>query len=117
MGITSINALLFTDRCTIREEQPVTQPGSSLTTNEWVTVLEDQPCRISFSNGSPTADQSGAPVIDYAAKVFISPDIEIPAGSEIIINRQGKTYKGKRSGDPALYPFHQELPIKVNEYG
>lgn len=117
MNLTSINALMFTDKCTIRELQDVVKPGSSLTTKEWVTVLESQPCRISFKSSTPTGDVAGAPTIDYAAKLFIDPSIEIKAGSEITVERQGKTYKGKRAGDPALYPYHQEVPIQVEEYG
>ncbi|HBG1494195.1 TPA: hypothetical protein KPH48_002465, partial [Clostridioides difficile] len=42
-------------------------------------------------------------------KLFISPDIEIKAGSKLIIN--DKEYV--RSGESAIYPNHQEIILEL----
>ncbi|EQF03283.1 hypothetical protein QEI_0865, partial [Clostridioides difficile CD129] len=47
--------------------------------------------------------------LEQTIKLFISPDIEIKAGSKLIIN--DKEYV--RSGESAIYPNHQEIILEL----
>ncbi|ENY8920593.1 hypothetical protein ACF133_003995, partial [Clostridioides difficile] len=49
--------------------------------------------------------------LEQTIKLFISPDIEIKAGSKLIIN--DKEYV--RSGESAIYPNHQEIILELLE--
>ena len=56
-----------------------------------VQKLHGEPCRLSFSIISKTA--------------------EIPAGSKIVVTQEGRTTAYARSGEPAVYSCHQEIPL------
>lgn len=76
------------------------------------TVLEDQPCKLSFetltsSNGDPVA------TVSQSVKLFISPDVVIKAGSKIIVTQHGRTTEYSNSGVPAVYPTHQEIMLTL----
>ncbi|MDE3563871.1 hypothetical protein PV597_18395, partial [Clostridioides difficile] len=47
--------------------------------------------------------------LEQTIKLFISPEIEIKAGSKLIINN--KEYV--RSGESAIYPNHQEIILEL----
>lgn len=83
-----------------------------MTNFQEVTVLEDQPCKLSFetltsSNGDPVA------TVSQSVKLFISPDVVIKAGSKIIVTQHGRTTEYSNSGVPAVYPTHQEIMLTL----
>ncbi|HBG5847838.1 TPA: hypothetical protein OUL20_003776, partial [Clostridioides difficile] len=52
--------------------------------------------------------------LEQKIKLFISPDIEIKAGSKLIITNQNNITKEYiRSGEPAIYPNHQEIILEL----
>ena len=77
--------------------------------------VQNQHCRISFKNISSTTNDD---VSEYSQqiKLFIDEKIEILEGSviEVIVNGEKTLYK--QSGKPALYPCHQEIILKVEEF-
>ncbi|HBF1530018.1 TPA: hypothetical protein LTV88_001016 [Clostridioides difficile] len=100
--------MLYRDKCTIVEYQPVKDPVTKRTNNKEVIVLENQPCKISYKNITSATDGKVAK-LEQTIKLFISPDIEIKAGSKLIIN--DKEYV--RSGESAIYPNHQEIILEL----
>ncbi|HDF5622307.1 TPA: hypothetical protein PC346_003842, partial [Clostridioides difficile] len=49
-------------------------------------------------------------------KLFISPNIEVKAGSKLIITNQNNVTKEYvRSGESAIYPNHQEVILELLE--
>ncbi|HBF5890257.1 TPA: hypothetical protein KOR78_003650, partial [Clostridioides difficile] len=96
--------MLYRDKCTIVEYQPIKDPITKRTNNKEVVVLENQPCKLSYKNITSATDGKVAK-LEQTIKLFISPNIEIKAGSKLIIN--DKEYV--RSGESALYPNHQEI--------
>lgn len=76
-----------------------------------VQKLSGEPCRLSFSSISSTDEQDSAPRIQQALKLFISKDVEIPAGSKIVVTQEGRTESYERSSEPAVYSTHQELVL------
>ncbi|MDC2909870.1 hypothetical protein POL28_19590 [Clostridioides difficile] len=102
--------MLYRDKCTIVKYQPVKDPVTKRTNNKEVIVLENQPCKISYKTITSTTDGKVAK-LEQTIKLFISPDIEIKSGSKLIINN--KEYA--RSGEPAIYPNHQEVVLELLE--
>ena len=76
-----------------------------------VQKLHREPCRLSFSSISSTTEQDSAPLIQQSVKLFISKTVEIPAGSKIVVTQEGRTTAYARSGEPAVYSCHQEIPL------
>ncbi|MFL8713024.1 hypothetical protein Q3304_19805 [Clostridioides sp. GD02377] len=100
--------MMYRDKCTIVEYQPVKDPITKRTNNKEVVVLENQPCKLSYKNITST-EQGKVAKLTQTIKLFISPNINIKAGSKLIIN--DKEYV--RSGESAIYPNHQELILEL----
>ena len=97
------------DQCYFIEYQKIKDKWG-MTDFQEVTVLEDQPCKLSFetltsSPGDPVA------TVSQSVKLFISPDVVIKAGSKIIVTQHGRTTEYSNSGVPAVYPTHQEIML------
>lgn len=74
-------------------------------------LFGDEPCRLSFSSLASTSESDTAARIQQSTKLFLSPDLEIPAGSKIVVAQNGKTQTYTRSGAPAFYSSHQEITL------
>lgn len=110
---STIKALerMYQGRATVIEYQKVKDEWG-MTNFQEVTVLEDQPCKLSFetltsSTGDPVA------TVSQSVKLFISPDVVIKAGSKIIVTQHGRTTEYSNSGVPAVYPTHQEIMLTL----
>ena len=100
--------MLYRDKCTIVEYQPIKDPITKRTNNKEIVVLENQSCKLSYKNITSATDGKVAK-LEQTIKLFISPNIEIKAGSKLIIN--DKEYV--RSGESAIYPNHQEIILEL----
>lgn len=98
--------------CTVTEFQQVKDPVTKLTKQKQVVVLQDQPCALSQSTLSSARSSDTNNAIDYDAKLFISPDIAIKAGSRIRVVQDGMDYEFEQTGEPFRYPTHQEVKLK-----
>ena len=106
---------LYADTCTVHAVQKLTDPQTHVTGSQWVAVIENQPCRVSFSQFPATGQNATADTVSQSVKLFISPEVAIPAGSRIEITRQGITTAYRQSGQPAMYPTHQELMLELEK--
>ena len=104
---------LYKGRCDIISQQEVFDPVTKQTSFESVTVVANQPCRLSFKTITAVKQDTGAARLTQIIKVFISPDIEVKAGSRLVITQNGKTAEYKASGEPALYGNHQEIILEL----
>ncbi|WP_413927118.1 hypothetical protein [Clostridioides sp. ES-S-0145-01] len=100
--------MMYRDKCTIVEYQPVKDTITKRTNNKEVVALENQPCKLSYKN-IVSATEGKVAKLEQTIKLFISPNISIKAGSKLIINN--KEYV--RSGEPAIYPSHQEIILEL----
>lgn len=100
---------------TVTEMKKGKDETSKLTKNEPVVVLENQPCKLSFETLKATAQSESASVVTQEAKLFVSPDISIRAGSKITVTQDNVTTDYACSGVPAVYPTHQEIILKLFE--
>ena len=93
---------MYQGRATVIEYQKVKDEWG-MTNFQEVTVLEDQPCKLSFetltsSTGDPVA------TVSQSVKLFISPDVVIKAGSKIIVTQHGRTTEYSNSGGSRRLP-------------
>lgn len=105
---------LWKDRCTVYHRVKVTDPKTKLTDFEEKPLLQDQPCKLSFETLNST-DGDHAATVAQSVKLFISPDVEIPAGCKIVVTRFNdleRTFAYSRSGEPGIFTNHQEIMLE-----
>lgn len=105
--------LLYIGRCDILNQQEVKDPETKQTHFVEITVTKAQPCRLSFETITAAENGSGAAEVTQIIKLFISPDLEIKAGSRITVTQSGRKQSYKASGEPAVYSTHQEVILRL----
>lgn len=110
VSVRSALEWLWTDRCAVYVRAEKTDE-SGLTDFTETLLVEDQPCKLSFGT---LTQASGDPVATagQVVKLFLTPDIEIPAGSRIVVTRNGglnRTFEYVSSGEPGVFHDHQEI--------
>lgn len=103
---------LWTDRCTVIVRVKKKDEQSKLTDFVEETLFEEEPCKLSFESLSTTGE-GNVPSLGQAAKLFMSNEKEVPAGSKIIVTRQGKAFTFARSGEPGWFTCHQEINLEL----
>ena len=105
---------LWKDRCTVYHRVKVTAPKTKLTDFDEKPLLQDQPCKLSFETLNST-DGDHVATVAQSVKLFISPDVEIPAGCKIVVTRFNdleRTFTYSRSGEPGIFTNHQEIMLE-----
>lgn len=106
--------MLYLDRCDIYEFQTVVSSEDYTTSMEEVLVHEDVPCKLSEQH--TTNSQDG--VVEREWKritLIINPDIEVKAGSRIVVTRGGKSTSYKNSGTPSRFFNHQQIGLELED--
>ena len=102
---------MWRDRCTIIRKVKATDPKTKLTDFSETPLVENQPCKLSFetltvTNGEHTAAKP------QTVKLFLSPDIVIPAGCKIVVRRFNdleREFTFSHSGESGVFTNHQEI--------
>lgn len=105
---------LWKDRCTVYHRVKVTDPKTKLTDFDEKPLLQDQPCKLSFETLNST-DGDYVATVAQSVKLFISPNVEIPAGCKIVVTRFNdleRTFTYSRSGEPGIFTNHQEIMLE-----
>ena len=105
---------LWKDRCTVYHRVKVTDTKTKLTDFDEKPLLQDQPCKLSFETLNST-DGDHVATVAQSVKLFISPDVEIPAGCKIVVTRFNdleRTFTYSRSGEPGIFTNHQEIMLE-----
>lgn len=98
---------------TVTEHQKVKNELTKLTGYKDVIVLENQPCKLSYEKIQAAAQSESSASVIQQTKLFVSPDIEIKAGSKLTVTQAGVTTDYTNSGVPAVYPTHQEIVLDL----
>lgn len=101
----------YTGTFTVTEHQKITKPNHTTGFAD-VVVLENQPCRLSFSS-SPSVKDGDVPEIGQTVKLFFAPEIDVKEGSKVTVTQNGVTTEYKRSGTVAVYPTHKEIIMEL----
>lgn len=103
------------DRCTIIQRVKVTDPDSKLTDFEETPLLENQPCKLSFEKLTSTDGEHTAARFQNV-KLFLSPDVVIPAGCKIEVRRFNdleRVFTYAHSGEAGVFTNHQEIYLDI----
>jgi len=101
---------LWKDKLTVTEYQKVVKPNKS-TGFEEVIVLEDQPCKLSFSTLQAVNQGDTEAQTVQVVKLFLSNDLKIKPGSKIMVQRKDDLFEFSQSGLPAVFSNHQEIVL------
>lgn len=96
---------------TVTEYQKIIKPNHTTGFSE-VVVVENQPCRLSFSS-SPASSEGDVSTINQTVKLFFAPEIKVKEGSKITVTQNGVTTEYKCSGVPAVYSSHTEIILEL----
>lgn len=81
-----------------------------------IPVIQEEPCKLSFQTLAVNQDGDAAAAVTQSVKLFLSPDLEIPAGCKIVVRRFGvieREFVYARSGEAGIFSHHQEVPLTV----
>lgn len=115
VNIKPVIERLYIGVCTVIEHQKRFNETTKQTEFEDVEILTDQPCRLSYSTLTQNFEENFAGSTAQIIKLFLDPNINIPAGCKILVTQNGKTVAYTASGEPALYQSHQEIKLKLFE--
>lgn len=104
---------LYKGTCTVKTWESFKDPVTKISTQKEVLKFENQPCKLSHEKQVSATNTVGPAVLSQTTKLFIAPELEIPAGSKIIVSQNGKTTEFSRSGEPAVYMDHQEIMLEL----
>jgi hypothetical protein len=101
---------LWKDTLTVAEYQEVTKPNMSTGFAE-VNVLENEPCKLSFSTLDTVNQNYADAVIIQSTKLFCDNALTIKAGSKITIQHAGRSFEFSKSGEAGVFSSHQEIEL------
>lgn len=101
---------LYNRECTIYENRPYQKPNG-MTGERWEAAAEDIPCRISFSGPTPAEKTDTVARIRQEIKLLTNPEVEIKAGSRILVKKDSWQDCFVAAGIAAHYDTHQEVPL------
>lgn len=99
---------------TCNVKRPASKARKFLDGFDYEMVYENIACAISFTQGSTEDLSTTTQDIQYIAKLFARPEIEILAGDIIEADVLGHPYKF-RAGEGYWYQSHIEVPLIRNE--
>lgn len=90
-------------------------------TRDGQMIYENIPCALSRTrtgerHGNQPITQGLAPKLNYQTKLFVLPDVDIPAGSFLLVNQYGREVNFISSGEPIKYKSHSEILIEREDY-
>ena len=104
---------LYDSTCTVIEYEEKKDPVTKKTAGKEVTVYQGRPCRLSYSSNKKSDQFEVANAVTQIIKVFIAPELDIKAGSKLVVTKKGRTVEYKNSGKPAVYDTHQEIILEL----
>lgn len=106
---------MWKDRCTVIQRVKITDPDTKLTDFSETPLLENQPCKLSFEKLTSTDGENTAAKFQNV-KLFLSPDVVIPAGCKIVVQRFNeidREFTFSNSGEAGVFTNHQEIYLTL----
>lgn len=105
----------YKGRCDVYEYKDVKDEVTKITSKKEVVVLKNQRCKLSYEKISSTNQSTGVGEVSMSTKLFISPDVNIKAGSKIVVTQNGVTTVFSNSGESGRFTNHQEIMLTLFE--
>jgi DNA-directed RNA polymerase subunit H (RpoH/RPB5) len=106
---------LYEDTATISRHESVKDPVTKETKQELLPVYEFQPCKLSQTGLARNDQTEDANNLQYDAKLFIAPELEIKQGDVVAVTRAAtgrtETYSAGHPFPP--YSSHQEINLSA----
>ena len=99
---------MWKGKATVTVLEGTLNPANGRTEPTESVTVSDAPCRISH-----TTVKSTQPSEEAAVTLYIDPSVDIPEGSKVTVTQNGVTRDYERSGTPAVYSTHQEIPLEL----
>ena len=106
---------LWTGKATVTVREGVLNEANGRTEPSERVTASQEPCRISFSTVKSTEPSEEAAKTVQTVTLYIDPSVDIPEGSKITVTQNKVTRDYERSGTPAVYTVHQEVPLELWE--
>jgi hypothetical protein len=104
---------MYEDKATISRHVAVKDPVTKETKQELQQIYEEQPCKLSQTGLAKNGQTEDANNLQYDAKLFIAPELEIKQGDVVDVVRratgQAATYTAGQPFPP--YGSHQEIML------
>lgn len=104
---------LYRGVCTVKTWESVKDPITHITTQKEVTKYENQPCKLSYEKHTTASSAGGPAIISQTIKLSLAPELEVPAGSKIIVTQDGVTNAFTRSSEPNVHMDHQHITLEL----
>ncbi len=104
---------LWDGSCTVTVRDRVLDPATGRTEPKERVAAENVPCRVSYATVKSAEPTEEAAAVAQSVTLYLDPAVDIPAGSKITVTQNGVTRAYARSGKPAVYPYHQEVPLEL----
>ena len=104
---------MYEDVCWVYEYVGVADEKTKITTKKEMLVSEGIPCKISFESLDITPIGDTAAEKKVSVKLFLAPEIQIKAGSKVVVEHEGETAAYKSSGVPGKFATHQEAMLEL----
>ncbi len=101
----------------IEKESSVNKFG--ITTDVDFVAFEKVPCKLSFESSNSYYSAKSAKnnginsSLSQSVKLFIAPEINIKAGSKIIVTKNNEKFEYQQSGQPSKFDTHQEIKLEI----
>ena len=105
--------MLYEGICTITGMQEITKENGA-TGFEPVTICTDQPCRLSFGTSRTQTGDTATETVQEA-KLYLAPELVVPAGSRVTVKQNNSVWEYKLSSTPAVYATHQEISFSLKD--
>lgn len=104
--------MTYTGVCRVEGQITKPDPITGVERPQDGVIFDNQPCALSQASLASAVQTDTNNNIEYDSKLFISPDVVVPAGSRIFVTQEGMNYQFTRSGKPFIYATHQEIKMK-----
>lgn len=104
----------YDGKCTVTVKQKVKKENGATGFKEAI-ALENQPCRLIFKSVPAAGESNPAAGVAQSTKLLLAPEVDVPVGSKITVTQNGVAQDYCRSGIPAVYASHQEIPLELFE--
>lgn len=114
LGYEKALETLHTGRATIVVTKAVKDPLKKSCVKKEEVLYSEIPCRLSYRlDKNLTQDEGMFSSANKTISLFTSPSIDIPEGSKILVNWQGRKLELKNSSLPAIHKSHNEYIVEM----
>lgn len=103
---------LYTGEMTVYVNEMTGKEGSVFENENLKPRYTNEPCRLTRQNASQPV-KGNPKTFDETTQLMCAPELDIPAGSELVITFNGRTEKYVLSAEPKVYASHQTIMLKT----